>query len=135
MSQQPPAVLTVLLVVDDDLNARELDRVILEPVGYQVLRASSGPDAIALLEAGTAIDLLIADLSMPGMDGAEMVRRIRTMQPDLKVLYVTGFVDSLMNVRPLWEGEAFLEKPITPESLREAVSMLLYGTATKPPTT
>jgi CheY-like chemotaxis protein len=135
VSQQPPAVLTVLLVVDDDLNARELDRVILEPVGYQVLRASSGPDAIALLEAGTAIDLLIADLSMPGMDGAEMVRRIRTMQPDLKVLYVTGFVDSLMNVRPLWEGEAFLEKPITPESLREAVSMLLYGTATKPPTT
>jgi hypothetical protein len=48
------------------------------------------------------------------------------------VLYVTGFIDSLMNVRPLWEGEAFLEKPTTKDSLREAASMLLYGTTTKP---
>jgi FixJ family two-component response regulator len=63
-----------------------------------------------------------------------MVRRIRTTRPRLKVLYVTGFIDSLMNVRPLWEGEAFLEKPITVDSLREAVSTLLYGTPTKPPT-
>jgi CheY-like chemotaxis protein len=134
LSQRPNAVPTVLMVVDDDPNSRELERVILEPAGYQVLRASSGPDAIALLEAGTAIDLLIADLSMPHMDGAEMVRRIRTTRPDLKVLYVTGYIDTLMNTRPLWEGEAFLEKPITPDSLREAVSLLLYGTATKPPT-
>jgi CheY-like chemotaxis protein len=50
-----------------------------------VLRASSGAYAIALLEAGTAIDLLIADLSMPEMDGAEMVRQIRTTRPRLKV--------------------------------------------------
>jgi hypothetical protein len=47
---------------------------------------------------------------------------------------VTGYVDTLMNTRPLWEGEAFLEKPVTVASLREAVSLLLYGTVTKPPT-
>ena len=64
-----------------------------------------------------------------------MVRQIRTTRPDLKVLYVTGHIDTLMSVRPLWEGEAFLEKPITVDSLREAVSMLLYGTPTKPPPT
>jgi two-component system cell cycle sensor histidine kinase/response regulator CckA len=73
------------------------------------LRASSGPYAIALLETGTPLDLLIANLSAPDMDGAEMVCRIRTTRPDLKVLYVTRHIDSLMNVRPLWEGEAFLE--------------------------
>jgi CheY-like chemotaxis protein len=134
MPRHSNTVPTVLLVVDDDPNSSALQRVILEPAGYRVLLASSGPDAITLLEAGTAIDLLIADLSMPGMDGAEMVRRIRTTRPDLKVLYVTGFVDSLMDLRPLWEGEAFLEKPITVYSLREAVSLLLYGTPTKPPT-
>jgi CheY-like chemotaxis protein len=122
------------MVVDDEPNASELARAILEPAGYQVLRASSGPSAISQLEAGTAIDLLIADLSMPDMDGAEMVRRIRRMRPDLKVLYVTGFIDSLMNLRPLWEGEAFIEKPVTIAGLREAVAFLLYGTATKPPT-
>ena len=71
---------------------------------------------------------------MPGMDGAEMVRRIRRTRPRLKVLYVTGYINSLMDVRPLSEGEAFLEKPITVDSLREAVSLLLYGTRKKPPT-
>jgi CheY-like chemotaxis protein len=129
MPQRPNAV---LMVVDDDVSVRELERRILEPAGYQVLRASSGPQAIALLEAGTAIDLLIAELSMPEMGGMEMAQRIRVMRPDLKVLYVTGFIDGLMNVRSLWEGEAFLAKPITADSLREAVSLLLYGTTTKP---
>jgi CheY-like chemotaxis protein len=134
MPKHPHPVPMVLMVVDDDPNSSALARVILEPAGYQVLRASSGPQAIALLEGGTALDLLIADLSMPDMDGAEMVRRIRTTRPDLKVLYVTGHIDTLMNVRPLWEGEAFLEKPINVDSLREAVSLLLYETPTKPPT-
>jgi two-component system cell cycle sensor histidine kinase/response regulator CckA len=130
----PKSVPTVLMVVDDEPNVLELERVILEPAGYQVLRMPGGQSAIALLETDAPLDLLIADLQMPEMDGAEMVRRIRRMRPDLKVLYVTGYIDSLMNTRPLWEGEAFLEKPITIQGLREAVSFLLYGTATKPPT-
>ena len=58
---------------------------------------------------GDATRSVIANLSTPDMDGAEMVRRIRTTRPDLKVLYVTRHIDSLMNVRPLWEGEAFLK--------------------------
>jgi CheY-like chemotaxis protein len=132
MSEDQNAAPTVVLVVDDEANVIELERRILEPSGYQVLRASNGRDAIALL-ASTPIDLLIADLGMPDMGGAEMVRQIRATRPDLKVLYVTGNIDSLMDTRPLWEGEAFLEKPITIESLREAVSFLLYGTAKKPP--
>jgi CheY-like chemotaxis protein len=130
----PNAVPTVLMVVDDEPQVIELERQILEPAGYRVLRASRSPDAVALLETGTPLDLLIADLEMPDMGGAEMVRRIRTMRPDLKVLYVTGHIDSLMDTRPLWEGEAFLEKPFTVDGLREAVAFLLYGTATKPPT-
>ena len=69
---------------------------------------------------------------MPEMDGGEMVRRIRSTRPDLKVLYVTGYINMLMDARPLWEGEAFLEEPFSIDSLREAVSFLLYGTATKP---
>jgi CheY-like chemotaxis protein len=133
MPQRPNAVSTVLLV-DDSPRDRDLQSLILEPAGYQVLRASHGAAAIALLETGTPVDLLIADLNMPGMDGAEMVRQIRTTRPDLKVLYVTGDIDSLLDVRPLWEGEAFLEKPYTLNSLRQAVSLLLYGTSTKPPT-
>jgi two-component system cell cycle sensor histidine kinase/response regulator CckA len=133
--ERPNLAPAVLLVVDDDPHSRELEQVILEPAGYQVFRVSSGPAAIALLERGRPLDLLIADLSMPEMDGPEMVRRIRTTRPDLKVLYVTGHIDMLMDVRPLGKNEAFLEKPFTYLGLREAVSMLLYGTVTKPPAT
>jgi CheY-like chemotaxis protein len=121
-----------LLVVDDDQHSRELEQAILEPAGYQVLRAGNGPTAIALLETGTPIDLLIADLSMPEMNGAEMVRRIRTTRPDIKVLYVTTHLDLLMEAQPLGKNEAFLEKPFLYHGLREAVSLLLYGTVNKP---
>jgi FixJ family two-component response regulator len=57
-----------------------------------------------------------------------MARRIRMVRPDLPVLYVTGHIDQVMDVRPLWEGEAFLEKPFSAVGLREAVSLLLDGT-------
>jgi two-component system, cell cycle sensor histidine kinase and response regulator CckA len=70
---------------------------------------------------------------MPVVPGEEMVRRIRLARPDLKVLYVTAHIDRLLDVRAmLWEGEAFLEKPFSAEGLREAVSLLLYGTVKKP---
>jgi CheY-like chemotaxis protein len=131
--EREAAARMVLLVVDDDPHSRELEQVILEPAGYQVFRLGSGAAAIALLETGRPLDLLIADLSMPEMDGIEMVRRIRTTRPDLKVLYVTGHIDLLMDMRPLGKNEAFLEKPFTYLGLREAVSLLLYGTVTKPP--
>ena len=80
-----------------------------------------------MLQEEEPIDLLIADLDMPDVSGDEMVRRIRSLRPDLKVLYVTGHIDSLMNARPLWDGEAFLDKPFTANGLVEAVALLIYG--------
>jgi two-component system cell cycle sensor histidine kinase/response regulator CckA len=121
-----------VLVVDDEAGIRAIARRALEEAGYQVLEASNGRAAIELLAQGSAPDLLIADLNMPGLGGNEMVRRIRTTRPDLKVLYVSGHISRLMDARPLWEGEAFLNKPFTNEGLREAVALLLYGTLKKP---
>ena len=128
----PRAPLTVL-VVDDEAPIREIERRILESDGYQVIEASDGLAAIALLAQGAVLDLLIADLDMPEIGGDEMVRRIRATRPDLKVLYVTGHIDRLMDARPLWEGEAFLDKPFSPAGLREGVSLLLFGTLKKRP--
>jgi len=116
-----------VLVVDDEAPIRMLARRVLEDTGYQVTEAADGPDAIELLSKGTTLDLLIADLDMPKLGGDEMVRRIRATRPDLKVLYVTGHIDRLMDARQLWEGEAFLEKPFTAAGLREAVSLLIFG--------
>lgn len=117
-----------VLVVDDDAGVRALERRTLERAGYQVSEASSAPDAFALLDAGLVVDLLIADLDMPDISGEEMVRRMHKTRPDLKVLYVTGNIDRLLDARALvWEGEAFLDKPFTSAGLIEAVSLLLTG--------
>jgi two-component system cell cycle sensor histidine kinase/response regulator CckA len=97
-----------------------------------VTEASGGLEAIELLSSGSPLDLLLADLDMPDLGGDEMVRRIRATRPDLKVLYVTGHIDRLMDERPvLWTGEAFLDKPFSAAGLLEAVSMILYGTLKK----
>ena len=123
-NKPPPTV----LVVDDEPLIRQISRRTLEAHGYLVTEAASGLDAIELLSHGTPLDLLIADLDMPELTGDEMVRRIRAVRPDLKVLYVTGHIDLLMDARPLWDGEAFLEKPFNAVGLREAVALILYGT-------
>ena len=108
------------MVVDDEPQVLQLERVILEASGYTVLQASSALGAIAALAGGPPLDLLIADLNMPELHGEEMARRVRATRPNLKVLFVTGHVDRLMETPRMWDFEAFLEKPFTDESLREA---------------
>ena len=123
----------LVLVADDEPSVRTLARRFLELAGYDVLEAADGEAALSLIQGGNAIDLLIADLAMPGMPGEEMARRARLARPDLKILYVSGVIDRLFDDRPqLWEGEAFLEKPFSSASLSEAVSLLLFGTTRKP---
>jgi CheY-like chemotaxis protein len=104
----------------------------MTPKGYHVTEASNGLDAIALLQAGAPLDLLIADFDMPELRGDEMVRRIRATRLDLRVLYVTGQIDRLMGERrALGDGEAFLDKPFSAAGLLEAVSLILHGTLKK----
>jgi len=119
----------VVLVADDEAVVREMARRILEGGGYTVIEAVDGAEAVKIFESGTEIDLLMADLEMPNLDGEEMVRQCRVTHPDLRVLYVSGVIDRLLDERPiLWEGEAFLNKPFTAAGLLEAANLLLYGT-------
>jgi len=129
--------------IEDLKGIAELVRDVLEPEGWEVRTArdgmvaklgaclealAGGVEALTVLEGTQDLDLLIADLEMPELAGEEVVRRIRVARPDLKVLYVTGHIDRLLDARStLWEGEAFLDKPFTPRGLLEAVSLLLYG--------
>ena len=118
-----------VLVVDDEPPIRQMQMRILQSGGYRVMEAAGGSEALAMLEQGVNPDLLIADLEMPDLAGEDMVRRIHAARPSQKVLYVTGNIDRLLDVRPLiWEGEAFLDKPFTSKGLLEAVSLLLTGT-------
>ena len=122
-----------VLMAEDEAVIRQVARRILEGGGYKVLEASDGLEALKILAAGAHVDLLMADLEMPNLAGEEMVRQCRVTHPDLKVLYVSGVVDRLLDERPvLWEGEAFLNKPFSPTGLLEAANLLLYGTLTNP---
>lgn len=117
----------VVLVVDDDPLMVEVLVRILRHEDFDLLVAHDGPEALAKAE-GLAIDLLVADFSMPGMKGPEVADRLRQRLPNLKVLYQTGFSDQLFEDRlELSEGEAFLEKPFSASGLREATRLVLYG--------
>jgi two-component system, cell cycle sensor histidine kinase and response regulator CckA len=116
-----------ILIVDDEPSILSFVEQAMRMAGYQTLTASSGPAAIALCESKGLPDLLLTDFKMPGMDGDALAARLRQREPDLKVLYLTGFADQLFDDRggTLWRDEAFLEKPCTVDGLLEAVAMLL----------
>ena len=128
-----PTRVGVLVVDDEDSILRYADRV-LRQAGYEPVLASSGAAAIRLASTMTRLDLLVTDLMMPDMNGDELTRRLRQGDPDVKVLYLTGFSDLLFDEKPiLWQSEAFLAKPCSAKALEEAVSLLLHGHIGGPP--
>jgi len=114
----------MVLLVDDDAAMRMLQRRILEPAGYAVAEASGAHEALTLLKRGVSPELVIADLQMPGVPGEELVRRIRRLRPDQRVLYVTANGNRLLNVTS-GQGELLLDKPFTSRGLLQAVSRLV----------
>jgi CheY-like chemotaxis protein len=121
----------VILAVDDEPGVLALVRRCLDDERVTLIEASSGSDALARIVQGPALDLLLTDLRMPEMQGDELARRVRTLEPDLKVLYLTSHADRLFDAKKqLWAEEAYLDKPFTREGLREAVALLLFGRTT-----
>jgi two-component system cell cycle sensor histidine kinase/response regulator CckA len=118
-----------VLVVDDEASILDIvDRVLLA-AGYQTSLTTSPLEALRLIESEPPFDLLLTDLVMPEMSGDELARRALVLRPQLKVLYLTGYSDRLFTLRSwLWENEAFLDKPVTIEGLREAVALAIFGT-------
>ena len=117
-----------ILIVDDESSVREFLVRALREAGYDIAAAESGADALAVTNQGEGFDLLLTDLMMPHMRGDELARMMRQQQPALKVLYLTGYSDSLFAEKHiLWTDEAFLEKPCTLQGLLEAVALLLCG--------
>ena len=116
-----------ILLVDDDAGIRELARRALTDNGYHVITASDGTEAMAVAEAHAgSIDILITDLIMPRMGGAELALQLTAARRDLAVLYISGYTD-----RREWKleasqvGRAYLQKPFTPGVLMRKVRELL----------
>jgi len=121
------APLSVLVVDDEEPVRRFVDRV-LRQGNYRTTLASDGPDALRAAAERGPFDILVTDLMMPEMTGDELARRLRKDDPRLKVLYLTGFSDSLFKEKvTLWEDEAYLDKPCSVQGLLQAVSLLQSG--------
>ena len=123
----PDEPLTIL-VVDDDAGVRTYVDRVLTRAGYRTMLALDGADAIAVAARGPRFDLLLTDVVMPMMTGAQLALRLRHDDPDLKVLYLSGYTDRLFAEQTwLFSEEAFLEKPCSPAELLQAVSLAITG--------
>ena len=122
--KDPPAI----LIVDDEPAVLQFVRRVLNEAGYRTTVAGGGTEAVKLMAESECPDLLLTDLKMPDMDGSTLAAKYRAANPDLKVLYLTGFSDALFKEHSmLWEGEAFLDKPCSVKGLLEAVALILHG--------
>ena len=118
-----------ILIVDDEESVRRFVERVLHEAGYETALAGDGVEALEVAKRLGSFDLLVTDVMMPNMTGDELARRLRREEPKLKILYLTGYSDRLFKDKmTLWEDEAFLDKPCSVKSLKEAVSLLLSGT-------
>jgi two-component system, cell cycle sensor histidine kinase and response regulator CckA len=127
----PPAIpLTgteTALLVEDEPEVRRLIEKILGMQGYTVMSAASPAEAIALSRGRSgAIDILVTDMILPGMNGRELARVLSTARPSLRVLYMSGYTDAVIAQQGILEpGTAFLSKPFTPDALARKIREVL----------
>jgi two-component system cell cycle sensor histidine kinase/response regulator CckA len=125
---------TIMLVEDDD-DVRTLVRTLLEGQGYRVIDVANAESALVFAGAeGATLHLLISDVVLPGLSGPELFDRLHGSQPDLRVLYVSGYTDERIVARGGLAPDApYLEKPFTGVGLtRKVRDVLDAGSSPRP---
>ncbi len=120
-----------ILLVEDELGVRQLVCEMLLRLGYQILQASGGAEALRLFEQHQgSIDLLITDVIMPQMSGRELAQRLKAVQSSLKVLYISGYTDDMLAHHGVLESNVFLlQKPFAPDELAKKLREVLDAPA------
>ena len=117
-----------ILVVEDEEAVRTLVSEYLSSVGYRVLTAGDGTDALEIAEThGKEIHLLLTDVVMPRMRGPELAERLKIIIPKLKIIYMSGYLDQNDGNRSFLEGAFFLDKPFSRSVLLRQVEEALRG--------
>jgi len=112
-----------ILLVEDELSVRKVVKRALEYMGYKVIDAEDGQQALTLIkQLKTPIDLLITDVIMPEMSGKDLALRIQALFPDLKVVFISGYLDDIIGNQGILEpGIQFIQKPIKIEALAQKI--------------
>ena len=116
----------VVLIVEDEEGVRELACEFLKSAGYSVLTASDGKEALAMVERSKAqIHVLVTDVVMPNMRGPELAKRLKKRSADLKVVYMSGYLEYSRESGEFLEGSFFLQKPFSRDTLIQKIKEAL----------
>jgi DNA-binding response OmpR family regulator len=113
-----------VLVVEDESLVRMLVVQVLEEAGYAVSEAAEARTALLMVQS-QSIDLIVADVGLPGLNGRQMAQQARALQPNLKVLFMTGYADSAILDAALPEGVDLITKPFDLDQLAAKAEALL----------
>ena len=117
-----------ILLIDDDMLARDMLRQMLERAGYDVVEAVGGREGLQHYQA-TAIDLIITDILMPDQDGLETIQELRRLDPEAKIIAISGGGQSrlldLLLIAAKLGAQCTLQKPLVRQELLEAIRQLL----------
>jgi len=120
---EPPRGSETIMVVEDNGIVRKVMKRILKSIGYSVIEAGSGEEAVRICEQSKGkIDLLITDMVMPGMTGRELSNLLTDKYPGLKVIFVSGYTDDAISHHGVLEpGMFFIQKPFVVQALAEKI--------------
>jgi two-component system, cell cycle sensor histidine kinase and response regulator CckA len=115
-----------ILLVEDDPSLRAFDVELLEDLGYKVIEAANAAEAIAAADQlSEPLHVLMTDVIMPGLNGRQLAERLLETRPTLKVLYVSGYSDNIVQKAILVGGAAFLQKPVSLSDLATKLRQVL----------
>lgn len=116
-----------VLLVEDNPSVREVAREVLDEAGYWVLEADGAEQALMQLnQYGKPVDLLLSDVIMPGMNGPELYEELKKIQPELKVLYMSGYSENIITFKGVEEENPhYIRKPFAPQALLKKMAQLI----------
>ena len=118
----------IILVVDDEYHVRQMSSESLRELGYTVVEAANGDEALDIMAKRSDINMLFTDIVMPGINGRELADKIREQAPKLPILFTTGYTrDPTFQDGMVDRGIVLLSKPFTIEQLAQRVRQVLDG--------
>jgi CheY-like chemotaxis protein len=119
-----------ILIAEDDAGTRSTVARILKRAGYQVVVAEDGAEAWRLVEAGTAFNLLLSDVMMPGLNGPALAARVRERHPKMPVLFMTGYAEAdVGDLGAVAGSKDLITKPFSSNELTARLERLLSASA------